>query len=194
VRDTVAQRADLAGYGVAAVSLANAAMAVRNALIVVLFTAGANPLSAALAPLGAAVLGAVAVAAVSADWSVDLDIELETPFSLRNALGFGALFLVVVIANSVAGAEFGRLGLYAATAVAGLVSSAGAVISVVLLYRGGSLAADGAVVAVTVATLSSVAVKAALAATSSNREFARRTVLWSGALCAAVAVAGAAML
>lgn len=131
---------------------------------------------------------------MSADWSVDLDIELETPFSLRNALGFGALFLVVVIANSVAGAEFGRLGLYAATAVAGLVSSAGAVISVVLLYRGGSLAADGAVVAVTVATLSSVAVKAALAATSSNREFARRTVLWSGALCAAVAVAGAAML
>ncbi|MFB6121216.1 MAG: MgtC/SapB family protein [Halobacteriaceae archaeon] len=194
VRDDVARRPELAGYGVAAVSLANAAMATRNALIVVLFTASARPLVAALAPLGAAIVGSVAVAGVSADWTADLDIEMETPFSLRNALGFGALFLVVVLANSAAGAEFGRLGLYVTTAIAGLVSSAGAVISVVLLYRTGSLTAGGAVVAVTLATLSSVGVKALLAASSANRDFGRRTVLWSVAVGIAVAASAVAVV
>lgn len=100
--DHVRQRPEAASYAVAAILLANAAMATRNLAIAVGFTAGSDAeiLVEAIVPLGAVIVLAFAVAALTADWDESGPMELESPFSLRNALGFGVVFLGVLVFGS----------------------------------------------------------------------------------------------
>jgi uncharacterized membrane protein (DUF4010 family) len=183
--DHVKQRPAVSSYAVAAILLADAAMATRNLVIALLFTVETGLLIGAVAPLGAVILGSVAIAAYTADWTENLEMELDSPFSLRNVLGFGGLFLLVVVAGGLAAAQFGRLGFYVTAALTGLVSSAGATTSAVILYRGGGLSADAAVLAVLIATASSIVVKAGLTFASPNRDFAVKTVTVSTVLLVA---------
>ena len=183
--DHVKQRPAVSSYAVAAILLADAAMATRNLVIALLFTVETGLLIGAVAPLGAVILGSVAIAAYTADWTENLEMELESPFSLRNVLGFGGLFLLVVVAGGLAAAQFGRLGFYVTAALTGLVSSAGATTSAVILYRGGGLSAEAAVLAVLIATASSIVVKAGLTFASPNRDFAVKTATVSTVLLVA---------
>ena len=187
--DHVSQERDAAAYAVAGVLLANAAMALRNLLIVVVFTLSTGVLLRGMVPLLVIVAGSILVAAVSADWSTSVEMDLESPFSMRNALAFGAMFLVVVVAGGLAQTQFGSTGLYVTAIVSGLVSSAGATTSAVVLYRTGAITAQSATIAVLLATASSIGVKVALTATSSNRGFAWRVAAYSTALLAAGGVA-----
>ncbi len=179
--DHVRQRPKAASYAVAAILLADAAMAARNLVIAVAFTFGSDvqPLFQAVLPLGAVIVGAVVVAAVTADWSQSVEMDLDSPFSLQNALLFGGLFLLIVVSGGIAEAVFGTSGLYAASALTGLVSSAGATTSAVLLYRGGAIGPTTATIAVLVATAASIAVKAGLTAAGPDRSFASRVAVWS---------------
>jgi uncharacterized membrane protein (DUF4010 family) len=194
VLDHATGRADSVSYAVAGVLLADAAMALRNLAIAVAFTvAGDAPvLLGVAAPLGALAVAAVAVAAATADWRTRVDLDIQSPFSLRNALAFGGAFLVILVVSSLAQARFGTAGLYASAAVSGLVSSASATTSAVLLYRGGTVGADAATVAVLLATVSSVGVKAALAF-AGPRAFVRRVAVYSLALVAGAAAVALAM-
>ncbi|WP_435095393.1 MgtC/SapB family protein [Halarchaeum sp. P4] len=189
--DHVSRDADAADYAVAGVLLANAAMALRNLVIVVVFTLGYSdpPLVSVGVPLAVVVLGSVAVAYVVADWRTTVDVDLTSPFSLRNALGFGVIFLLIVAGSGLARGVFGALGFYVTTVVSGFVSSAGVATSAVVLYRTGELGANEAGIAVMLATGASIAVKAGLAAASSNRAFARGVVTASAGLLAAAGVA-----
>ena len=182
--DHVRQRPEAASYAVAAILLANAAMAARNLGIAVAFSVGAPvpPLFEAIVPLGAVILVAFAVSFLIADWHESTPMELESPFSMKNALGFGAIFLVVLVFGSLAESSFGTLGFYATAAASGLVSSAGATTSAVVLYRGGQLTAPEATVAILLATVSSIVVKAMLAATSTNVQFRNRVAVYSAVL------------
>ncbi|EMA35729.1 MgtC/SapB family protein [Halococcus hamelinensis] len=186
--DAVRQRPSAASYAVAAVLLADAAMALRNLAIVLAFTFP-TVLVGALIPLVVIVIGSIVVAALTADWNEAVEMDLDSPFSLRNALAFGVMFAVVVVAGGVAQAEFGRIGFYVTAVLSGVVSSAGATASTVSLYRTGSLGYETAVVAVLLATASSVLVKVALTIASPNRQFATRVAVWSGVLLAAALVA-----
>ena len=181
--DHVRQRPTAASYAVAAILLADAAMALRNLAIVVAFTLP-NLLVGAIAPLAVVVAGSVAVAALIADWNEPIAMDLDSPFSLRNALAFGAMFAVVVLAGGFAEARFGALGFYLTAVLSGLVSSAGATASTVSLYRTGSLGSETAVIAVLLATASSIVVKAALTLAGPNRQFAYRVTVWSALLLA----------
>jgi uncharacterized membrane protein (DUF4010 family) len=190
--ESVRQHPSTTSYAVAAVLLADAAMALRNLAIVLAFTLP-NVLVGALVPLAVVVVGSVAVAAVTADWDTPVEMDLDSPFSLRNVLAFGAMFAVVVLAGGVAQSELGAVGFYVTAVISGLVSSAGATASTVSLYRTGSLAGDTAVIAVLLATASSIIVKAALTVVGPSRRFATRVALWSavllaGSLAAAVLV------
>ncbi|WP_408958766.1 MgtC/SapB family protein [Natrinema sp. 74] len=189
--DHVDQRPEAASYAVAAILLANAAMAARNLAIAVGFTAGngSGILVEAIAPLGAVIVLAFAVAALTADWSESGPMELESPFSLRNALAFGAVFLVVLVFGSLAETWFGTLGFYATAVASGFVSSAGATTSAVVLYRGGQLGPAEATLAILLATVSSIVVKALLAATSSDTGFRNRVAAYSTVLLVGGAVA-----
>ncbi|AEN05433.1 DUF4010 domain-containing protein [Halolamina sp.] len=193
--DHVRQRSSVVDYAVAAVLLADAAMAARNLGIVLFFTltSEAPTLVAAAVPLGALVVASVVAAALSADWDTTLDIELESPFSMRNALVFGGVFLLILAGSAFAQARFGTAGLYVSAVLSGLVSSAGATTSAVLLYIGGGIEAGPAVVAVLLASGSSIAVKAGLTL-SGPRPFARKVALWSGVLLVVTTVATVAVV
>jgi uncharacterized membrane protein (DUF4010 family) len=181
--DSVRQHPDATSYAVAAILLADAAMALRNLAIVLAFTLP-NVLYGAIVPLAVVVVGSVAVAAVTADWDTSIEMDLDSPFSLRNALAFGAMFAVVLLAGAVAQAEFGAAGFYLTAVLSGLVSSAGATASTVSLYRTGSLGHETAVIAVLLATASSIIIKAALTVAGPSRRFASRVALWSAVLLA----------
>jgi uncharacterized membrane protein (DUF4010 family) len=185
VLERVRRQPDLATYGVAAILLADAAMAVRNLVIAVAFTLPDRPLVEVVLPLGVVIVGAVAIAAATADWSASFDLEIESPFSMRYVLGFGAVFLFIVVAGAVAQAEFGSGGLYVAAALSGLVSSAGATTSAVVLYRAGTIGAVAATTAILLATVASIAVKAALTLGVPDRSFTGRVAAWSLALVVA---------
>ncbi|WP_129116494.1 MgtC/SapB family protein [Halegenticoccus tardaugens] len=192
--DHVRQRSEAVSYAVAAVLLADAAMAVRNlgiALAFTLFTPEAEPLFEAILPLGSLVVGCFVVAWFTADWREYVEIELESPFSLRNALAFGGVFLLILAGSTVAKAQFGTAGLYIGALISGLVSSAGVTTATVLLYRGGSISTAAAVNTVLLATASSVVVKAGLAA-AGPPAFARRVAAWSAALLVGAGVVTAA--
>jgi uncharacterized membrane protein (DUF4010 family) len=182
--DHVRQRPRAASYAVAAILLADAAMALRNLVIAVAFTFGsqADPLFEAIVPLGIVIIASVVVAGLTADWSESVEMSLDSPFSLRNALVFGTLFLFIVILGGLAQATFGNAGLFVASALTGLVSSAGATTSAVLLYRGGTIDPATATIAILAATAASIVVKAGLTAASPNRDFAYRVAVWSGAV------------
>ncbi|ELY88260.1 MgtC/SapB transporter [Natrialba hulunbeirensis JCM 10989] len=196
--DHVRQRPEAASYAVAAILLANAAMATRNLAIAVGFTmgagagtgtgtdadAGANTgiLVEAILPLGAVIVIAFAIAGLTADWRESGSMELESPFSMKNALAFGAVFLVVLVFGSLAETWFGTLGFYATAVASGFVSSAGATTSAVVLYRGGQLGAPEATIAILLATVSSIVVKAMLAATSTNKNFRNQVAAYSALL------------
>jgi uncharacterized membrane protein (DUF4010 family) len=191
--DHVAERSDATSYAVAGVLLANAAMALRNLLIVVVFTLSAGVLLEGTIPLLAIVVGSVVVAGLTADWTEEVEMDLDSPFSMRNALGFGAMFLIVVVAGGLAETQFGSTGLYVTAVVSGLVSSAGATTSAVVLYRTGAISAGEATIAVLLATASSIGVKVALSGTSSNRSFAVRVAAYSAALLTLGAVTAVAV-
>ncbi|QLG47573.1 MgtC/SapB family protein [Natrinema halophilum] len=182
--DHVDQRPEAASYAVAAILLANAAMAARNLAIAVGFTAGSNSdiLVEAIVPLGAVIVIAFVVAALTADWTESGPMELESPFSLKNALAFGAVFFVVLVFGSLAETWFGTLGFYATAVASGFVSSAGATTSAVVLYRGGQLGPAEATIAILLATVSSIVVKALLAATSADDRFRNRVAAYSAIL------------
>lgn len=186
--DHVNQEPKASMYGVAAIVLSNASMAIRNLSIALFFTLGAGVLVGAIVPLGAVVVGSVLIAYRTADWSSSVEMDLHSPFTLRYALGIGALFLAVLLVGGFAEALFGTSGLYAAAALAGLVSSAGATASAVVLYSNGQITADQAVIAILLASAASIVVKAGLSAVSTNRSFARGVAVRSALLLAGAAL------
>jgi uncharacterized membrane protein (DUF4010 family) len=185
--DHVRQHPDAYRYGVAAVLLADVAMAVRNLGIAVAFTATNTALLGVVLPLGSLAVGGVVAAWYAADWDERVDIPLESPFSLRNALAFGFVFLLILVVGTVAQSRLGTLGLYASSFVSGFVSSAGATTTAVLLFRSGSIGSTAATVAILLATASSVLVKVLLGL-AGPRQFTRSVTAWSLGLLAVVGV------
>jgi len=192
--DHVQDDPDASPYAVAAILLANAAMATRNLLIAVVFTLSAGLLVGAVVPLLVVVVGSFVVAALTADWTETVEMDLESPFSLRYVLGFGAVFLVVLVVGAVAQEQVGPSAFVATAVVTGLVSSAGATTSAVLLFRAGTVDAETAVLAILLSTASSIVVKGVLTWMSPNREFARRVATYSTVLLAAAGVAAGLVL
>lgn len=177
--DHVNQRPEATKYGVAAVLLSNASMAFRNLAIAVVFTIGVGMLSQTIIPLLALLIGSILVAVFVTDWTAEMDIDLDSPFSLRYAFGVGTLFLAVLLAGGFAEAAFGTAGLYGAALISGLISSAGATASAVVLYSNGDITGNEATVAILLASMSSVLVKAGITIVSPNKEFSRGVILWS---------------
>ena len=192
--DHVRDDDDATTYAVAAILLANAAMAARNLVIAVAFTLSAGVLVDAVVPLAVVVVGSVVVAGLTANWTETVEIDLESPFSLRYVLGFGAVFLVVLVVGAVAQNQIGPGAFVATALLTGLVSSAGATTSAVLLFRAGTVDANTAVLAVLLATASSIGVKSVLTWMSPNREFARKVATYSTGLLAAAGLAAAVLL
>jgi uncharacterized membrane protein (DUF4010 family) len=183
--------ADLLDVAVGSILLANAAMALRNAAVVAAFVPEAALVVGA--PLGAVTLAGVSIAVWRSDWRTNVEAELTSPFSLRNALTFGALFLAVLLVSAGAERAFGAGGFVATSFLAGLVSSGTATTTAVSLLGTGQITVDTAVAGVVAGTVASILVKTAFAATIA-RELVRPVLLWNLVLIAVGVAVGVPLL
>ena len=186
-----AERPSLRNLAVGAILIANAAMALRNALIVVPFIPEAAFIVGV--PLGTIAVAGVLLSLYVSDWDQDLETNLTSPFSLRNALVFGGLFLVILVVSAGAEATFGSTGFLATTFFAGLVSSGTATATAVTLFGTDQISAELAVAGVLAGTLSSILVKVLFAATI-DRRLVRPVLVWNSILVVAGVVAGVAVI
>jgi uncharacterized membrane protein (DUF4010 family) len=184
-------RADLSDIAVGSILLANAAMALRNAAVVVAFAPEAALVVGA--PLGAVTLAGVLIAVWRSDWRATMEADLTSPFSLRNALTFGGLFLVVLLISAGAERTFGAGGFVATSFLAGLVSSGTATTTAVSLLGTGQITVDTAVAGVVAGTVASILVKTAFAG-SIARELVRPVLLWNLVLIAVGVAVGVPLL
>jgi len=186
-----ANRPALRNLAVGAILIANAAMAFRNALIVIPFIPEVAFLVGV--PLGTIAATGILLSLYVSDWEQDLETNLTSPFSLRNALVFGVLFLFILVVAAGAQATFGSTGFLTTTFLAGLVSSGTATATAVTLFGTDQISADLAVAGVLAGTLSSILVKVFFAA-AIDRELVRPVLFWNAILVVAGVVAGAAVI
>ena len=174
-------RTNVLGLAVAAILLANAAMALRNAVIVIAFVPEA--LLTVGAPLGAIVVVGIVGSYFVGDWDSKLEADLDSPFSLRNALIFGGIFLVVLLLSAGAESMLGSTGFVITSFIAGLVSSGAATTTAVTLASTGQITRETAAAGVLAGTAASILVKVIFAA-SIERSLIKPVLAWSLALIA----------
>ncbi|MCC6314346.1 MAG: MgtC/SapB family protein [Thermomicrobiales bacterium] len=189
-RDTPAD-AEIGRAAYQAILLSRAASLLRNGVLVALLAPAA--LLATVPPLAAML--AVCLAPLVFDRRPTgperpgeaPQLKLEAPFSLRAALQFGLIFLVLQVVGDLAQRALGSVGFYAVSAVGGIVSSAGAVASAATLADRGALSPDVAGIGAVIASATSVLVAIPLAMRlAPGTEIARR-LTWSSV---AIVVAG----
>ena len=163
------------------VLIANAAMFLRNGVILLIF-APAVALQVAV-PLGAAVLASL-VAAFARRLPQDAEsgrIALDSPFSVGSVLRFGLLFLVITVASVAAQRSFGDSGFYLVSLLAGFVSSASASATAATLAPQGRMAVEVAAIGALAASLASAIIHPVLVwRVSADRAFTRAVALGTG--------------
>jgi uncharacterized membrane protein (DUF4010 family) len=184
-------RAAIGDVAVGSILLANAAMAFRNAAVVAVFVPEAALVVGV--PLGAITVAGVGVAVRRSDWRTTMEAELASPFSLGNALTFGALFLTVLLVSAVAEESFGASGFIVTSFLAGLVSSGTSTATAVSLLGTGQIGVETAVAGVIAGTAASVLIKTVFAA-SIARELVRPVFFWNLLLIAVGVLAGIPVL
>lgn len=118
---------------------AKSAAFLRNGLILGLFAPSALP--AGILPVGLmiAVTLYFALRGRKSDQAPPPEIRLESPFSLRSALGFGAMFAVITMIGGIAQQVAGDFGFYAVSFAAGIVSSSSTAATAANLVAVGSI-------------------------------------------------------
>lgn len=98
------------------------------------------------------------------------DLKLKNPFSLRPALIFGLLFIVILFASKIAEIYFGDSGLFITSIIYGVADVDAITISMALLARN-TISPDVAVTAITLAAISNTIVKFFIAMFFGTRKF-----------------------
>lgn len=111
-------------------------------------------------------------------------LELGNPLRIRLALGFGAIYAVVLLVLRFAESNLGAAGLYAASAVAGLTDVDAVTLSAANLARGGQLAEDTAAVAIAIAAVANTIAKGGFALALGAPALRRPVALAFGAMAA----------
>jgi uncharacterized membrane protein (DUF4010 family) len=193
----------LAGLGPALAKIAYrgimfsvAAMALRNAVVLGLLhrtslTVSAAPL--ALMCLSSAALGWFTSRPVPQE-AEGQPFELKSPFSLLTALKFGAILVLLQIAETLAHGFLGQYGFYAVSLAGGVVSSASAVAAAAMLAAAGSLSPATAGVGALLASLASAAVNIVLVARCSQSSELTRRIALSTALVIVLGLGGALLM
>ena len=185
--------AGLVGVAYRGILLSVAAMAVRNALVLGLLSPAALVVSGAT--LGLMLIASTVLAFSSAPPSEplaeDKPLQLTSPFSLRSALKFGVIFLLLKVAGTLAQSLLGHFGFYAVSALGGIVSSASAVAVAAALASAGKITPVVAGVGAILASLASAGVNVLLVARFARSPQLVRRVWISIVLVMGVGLAGA---
>jgi uncharacterized membrane protein (DUF4010 family) len=146
--------AALIGTAYRGIILANAAMLIRNGVIMGILAV--STLSFVALPLTVMLL----VCVIMLWWrkthdneiiEQDFNLKISSPFSLWGALKFGLLFVIIQAAGALSQRYLGSFGFYAISLIGGIVSSTSAVASAAVLTTRSNLphivAANGAILA-----------------------------------------------
>ncbi|HML05366.1 MAG TPA: MgtC/SapB family protein [Methanobacterium sp.] len=98
------------------------------------------------------------------------DLKLKNPFSLRPALIFGLLFIVILFASKIAEIYYGNSGLYITSIISGVADVDAITISMALLAKN-TISQDVAVTAITLAAVSNTIIKFLIAMFFGTRKF-----------------------
>lgn len=178
VASRATERPELKPVIVGSILLANSAMALRNAAIVFVF----NPTEfiSIIPLLTITILGLIFTYYVTST-TPNLENDLSSPFSLRNALTFGGLFLGVLLLSGIAQQFFGEIGFLATAFVAGFVSSGTSTSTAITLFSQDAITFNTLTLGVLFGTIASILVKIAFAA-KVDRNLVRPVVLYNGIL------------
>ncbi len=140
--------------------LATTAMVARNATLLLILAPQA--LAGALSAFALMALVNVALVVRSMHGrrgrlgAASPDIHLDLPFSLPQALKYGAIFLVLHVVGAITQRHFGDAGFYIVSVVGGLLSSASAVAAAATLAEQGSITPATAGVGAVLASFTSL--------------------------------------
>ena len=98
------------------------------------------------------------------------EIKFKNPFSLRPALIFGILFLIILFMSKIADIYFGSSGLYVASVISGIADVDAITISMALLAKT-TVPQEVAVTAITIAAISNTVMKFSIAFFIGTRRF-----------------------
>lgn len=104
----------------------------------------------------------------------DAELELGNPFSVRAALGFALLLVIISLVSHGAALRFSVAGLYASSALAGLADVDAISLSVARLHERGNVEAGSAATALAIAVGVNTLTKLGLAAALGTRTLAAR--------------------
>ncbi len=114
------------------------------------------------------------------------EVKVSDPFRILPALKLGSLFALVLIISRLSGLYFGDTGIYAASILSGLVDVDAITLSMATLARS-TLTPGVAATSITLAVISNILVKLAIAYLLGSREFGNRMA----AILLPMALAGA---
>lgn len=98
------------------------------------------------------------------------DLKLKNPFSLKPALIFGLLFLIILFASKIADIYFGSSGIYITSIISGVADVDAITISMAILAKN-TISPDVAVTAITLAAISNTIIKFCIAMFFGTRKF-----------------------
>jgi len=135
---------------------ANTAMLLRNGIILGIFAPGA--LAYGWISVGLMLAASVGVASrIKIQPSETAPLRIQSPISVRTALTFGALFLLITLAAELAKQSFGQLGFLLVSVAGGLVSSASTSAAAGTLVAAGKLSPELAGYGVVATSMASLA-------------------------------------
>lgn len=105
------------------------------------------------------------------------EIRMELPFSLSQALKYGAIFLLLNVLGGLTQKHFGSAGFYAVSMLGGLLSSASAVAAAATLAAQGGVAAPTAGIGAVLASFTSMAFSLSFVLRTRDRVLIRRLAL-----------------
>lgn len=140
--------------------LSNSSMSLRNLVLLFIFIPISPTLLMVAFPLIILSLTGVLISYLISDWNADITIEnIESPFTMKQALSFGLLFLVVIVLSSVAEIFFGGFGFIGASFISGFISSGTATTTAIALYLNDQITIMTASVGILSGTISSILIK-----------------------------------
>ncbi len=168
---------------VAAVILSDVAMCVRNLGLCLILAPSLLP--KLVLPFGIMIVigGLFAYRYLSRQETVT--VKIHSPFSIRNALVFGTIFLGMVLLSAFAVFEFGSAGFLVSSVLSGMVSSASATASSIALLQAGTIDTRMSALGIIVASMASIIIKFPLAYFSNNRQFFFNVVMGAGLMMVA---------
>lgn len=105
------------------------------------------------------------------------EINLDMPFSLPQALKYGAIFLILHVLGALTQRQFGDSGFYVISVVGGLLSSASAVAAAAALATQGSIEPTTAGIGAVLASFTSIAFSLSFVLRTRNQALVRRLAM-----------------